>query len=475
MIRLSNSTLHFSCPDTPFVQYESRIDAATNEVKKLAHESGTQSDKFKQAFQSVAGSLKQGRNLASALHSPVELRALALMFNTELASRIELSPLVLQKIRDVRAKPGSLLIEAIYSHYLNQYDQLQDTPAVESWLIEVKKLRGELTENVKHLLGGNGPKWLAEESHRRGRDFDEQIMQVGLDRYQSGRFLSVSKNIYYLEVLRSLRPNESHPILEEMQKKSVYDSRYDENSLLGHQILRILIEKAPVSEVDDAWLNVVLAIGGDPRVPPSHPNYRKWWSQLNSQLKQKVQGWLSKLDLRLFLEALEDFSYQPGNDALKRMYPARKHFLEGLLNKQLVTDTRLYLSPSAESYLKKTYRKEHLPSYSIVTDQGKSLIYVQLGSVHLVEGSHSCQLWIYESLDRTTIDKNRVTYWSLTQGLASQMQAKGLPHKANITHHPALGWQNKAIVALQELSVPISAKDVLTSEDYRAYKRRYGA
>jgi len=478
-MKLSISKLHFSLPDAPLDQYVSRIDAVTSEAKELAHTSGMHSAKFKRAFLWIRDSLRQGRSLSSVLKTPVELRALALMFNTDLASKIDLSSEVLRKIEEIRPKPGTLLVEAIYSHYLVMYDQLQDTLALESWLTKVKGLRGELTEEVKHILGGNGPKWLAEESHRQGRDFDEQVRQVGLDRYQSGRFLTVSKNIYYLDVLRKLDPNESHPVLDEMQKKFVYDSRYDESSLLGHQILSILIEKAPISGVGDAWLNVILAIGGDPRVPPSHPNYRKWWSQLDPQLKNKVQGWLSKLDLRLFLEALKDFSNLPRNEELKRMYPARKHFMEGLLNKQLVIGTRLYLSPSAESYLRRTYKPEHLPCYSVVTDQSKSLIHIQLSGAHLVEGSHSCQLWIYEVLDSSAIvfdySRIRVTYSSLTQGLAFRMREKGLPHKANITHHPPLGWQNKAIVALQELGVPITPKDVLTPEDYRVYKRHYGA
>jgi hypothetical protein len=461
-MRLSISKLRFSLPEAPIAQYVSRIDAATSEAKELAGASGTHSDKFERADLRIRDSLRQGRSLSSVLQTPVELRALALMFNTDLASRIELSSSVLQKIEEIRSKPGSLLVEAIYSHYLTMYDQ-----------------RGELTEEGKQLLGGNGPKWLAEESHRQGRDFDEQVRQIGLDRYRSGRLLTVAKNIYYLDVLRKLQPNESHPILDEMQKKSVYDSRHDENSLLGHQILSILVEKAPASGVCDVWLNVVLAIGGDPRVPPSHRNYRKWWSQLDPQLKNKVKGWLPKLDLRLFLEALEDFSNLPHNAELKRMYPARKHFMEGLLNKQLVIGTRLYLSPSAESYLRRTYKLEHLPSYSVVTDRGKSLIHIQLDGAHLVEGSHSCRLWIYEALDPSAIvfdySKTRVTYSSLTQMLAFRMQEKGLPHKANIRHHPPLGWQNKAIVALQELGVPITSKDALTPEDYRVYKRRYGA
>jgi hypothetical protein len=350
-MRLSISKLRFSLPDAPLAQYVSRLDAATKDVKDLAHSSGTHSDKFKQAFLSVRDSIRQGRNLPSILQSSVDLRALALLLNTDLASKIDLSKKVLDKIIQIRKKPSSLLIEAIFSHYLTYYDKLNDLSDVEWWLSNEKQKRNQLTAELTHLLGGNGPKWLAEESHREGRDFDEQVRLVRFDRYRSGRFLTISKNIYYLDVLRGLQPNESNPILGEMQKKSVYDSRYDENSLLGHQILSILIKKAPISGVGDAWLNVVLAIGGDPRVSPSHPKYRKWWSQLDAQLKNKVQGWLSKLDLRLFLEALEDFSYQAGNEGLKRMYPARKHFMEGLLNNQLVTGTRLFLSHSAERYL----------------------------------------------------------------------------------------------------------------------------
>lgn len=478
-MRLSISKLRFSLPDTPLVQYKSRLDAATKAIKDLAHSSGTQSDKFKRAFRWVGDSLRQGRDLSIILQSSVEIRALALLLNTDLSSKIELTPAVLNRIDQIRERPSSLLLEAIYSHYLKHYDELADVPAVESWLLRGKERRGELTDELTHLLGGNGPKWLAEVSHREGRDFDEQVRVVRLDHYRSGRFLTISKNIYYLDVLRGLEPNESNPILEEMQKKSVYDSRYDESSLLGHQILSILIEKAPVSGIGDAWLNVVLAIGGDPRVPLSHPNYRKWWSQLDPQLKNKVQGWLSKLDLRLFLEALENYSNRSGNDALKRMYPARKHFIEGLLRKQLVTGSRLFLSPGAASYLRTVYKQEELPNYSIVTTESKSVLHIQLGNVHLIEGSHSCRLWIYGELDASAnvfdYSKSHFTYSSLAQGLSKKMLQKGIKHKADIVHYPALRWQHKAILALRELGVPIDPKDVLTPEDYRVYKRQYGA
>lgn len=482
-MRLPISKLQFRLPDALLTQYEYRLDIATENIKKIARDSGTHSDRYKRALQRFSQSLQQGRSLLSVLRSPVELRVLALLLKNDTASIIELTPAVLNKIDQIRAKPSSLFLEAVYSYYLKHYDQLKDVRAVESWLRKGKEVRGELTDELKHLLGGNGPKWLAEESHRRRSDFDEQVQHLRLDLYQSGRFLTVSKNIYYLDLLRGLRPNEFHSILNEMQMSSVYNSRYDESTLLGHQILRILINKAPDSGVNEAWLKVVLAIGGDPRVPRSHRNYIRWWSQLGTELKGKVEGWLSKLDLKLFLEALEDFSDQPANKELKRMYPARKHFMEGLLNKKLVTRTWLFLSYSAEQYLKGIYQPEHLPNYSLV-DGERSLICIQLGKVHLVEGSHNCKLWIYERLDPSAAvfddTKKQFTYRSLTGGLRDQMENLGIYHVADITHTSNYNgnnysWQRNAITALNGIGVQIDSEDILSAEDHRKYKRLYGA
>ncbi|MFQ3324871.1 MAG: hypothetical protein ACI90U_002702 [Pseudomonadales bacterium] len=54
------------------------------------------------------------------------------------------------------------------------------------------------------------------------------------------------------------------------------------------------------------------------------------------------------------------------------------------------------------NYLNGRYEKEHLPDFSIVEDGDKSIIYVDLGNVHLIEGSHPGQLWIYHILHDST-------------------------------------------------------------------------
>jgi hypothetical protein len=292
--------------------------------------------------------------------------------------------------------------------------------------------------------------------------------------------MTVAKNIYFVEQLKGIPVNQPHALLDEVQKPSVYNSRFDEHSLLGHKVLEILISRAANTKVNDSWLHTVLAIAGDPRVPPGNPKYQKWWSQLDKKLHIIVQGWLSKLDLRLFLEALENFSCLSGNDELRRMFPSRKRFLEGLDDKHLVTNTRLYLSRNAERYLRNQYKREHLPSYSIIRNPDKSLIYVQLGDgdAHMVEGSHSCRLWIYRHLHDSAVvfdpSKTSVSYNELTRDLNIRMEILGCGAKAHITHHPNITWQHNALTALNDIGIDIRAQEVLTVEDYKVYKRQFG-
>lgn len=131
-------------------------------------------------------------------------------------------------------------------------------------------------------------------------------------------------------------------------------------------------------------------------------------------------------------------------------------------------------------FLKRKYREEHLPDFSIVDDGEKSIIYVDLESAHLVEGSHQCQLWIYRTLHDSApvlqYEKQRKSYRSLTKGLHEAMDKYGQGAYDHFTHSPTnFSWQRRAVKCLRELRVPVSMKDVLVPDDYRSYVRRFGA
>ena len=125
------------------------------------------------------------------------------------------------------------------------------------------------------------------------------------------------------------------------------------------------------------------------------------------------------------------------------------------------------------------YKPEHLPRFSNIEYDDRSIIHVQLGDIHIIEGSYNCYLWIYHKLDSSAVvfdyTKNSVPYRDLTQGLQEKMERKGIIHTENITHNSTnVSWQNKAIKALNKLRIGIAPQDVLSDEDAMKYKRRYG-
>ncbi|MAQ99727.1 MAG: transcriptional regulator [Oceanospirillaceae bacterium] len=472
--KLKLDQLRFDLPQAVMAPYRDKLEVRTRELDTLARKSGTGSEKFKKAFARFFAALGSRGHIADAITESIDIRALAIALKTRDAVHIKLDSRLLEKVDAIKPRPGSLLVESLYSHYLKVYDELEDLQSVEAWLRQAKTIRGELDENTARILSGAGPKWLVESSHEQQVDFDVQVSRVGLGSYLSGRFLATAKNIYYLETLRTLRPGENHNILHEVQKPEVYSSLYENGTLLGHEILKILISRADVSQIPEHWMNVIMAIAGDPRVSRQSERFVRWWSHIPEELIAKVRGWLSKLDLKLFLEALKNFADEAKQKTsdITRMYPERKRFLEGLLDQQLVTGTRLFLSKSARDYLKRHYKKEHLPSFSLV-DGDKSIVYISLPGAHVVEGTHVCKFWIYKKLSDAAVvfnyNKTEFLYSELTSGMNMNMiRQKVGPCQAAIVHRKE--WEIKAAYELRNAEVEVDAEAILSKEYYKKYK-----
>lgn len=468
-------------PEQLFEKEILNLKNLSNELNVWTNRAGTNNQRFIRALDEVQEAIRFKRPLEEALCSKTHVRAFALSLESDTDNKIKITQRLLDRITQIVIKPTSLLIESLYQHFLKKFDELGDIVATGVWLQQSMKNRRIELNHGSEILSENGPQWLADQAIQQNIDFDQLVRDLKLDRYSSGKFITLAQSIYYLERLKTITLNCDNALLHEVQKPNVYQSRYDSESLLGHKILEILISRAQGTTIDDSWLNVIMAIAGDPRIPKSHQRYITWWSHINPTLIQFVRGWLSKLDLRLFLEALDDFAKTSYNSELQRMYPARKRFLEGLFDAGLINHTRLYMSRSASQFLRRNYDKNHLPNYSLVADGDKSIIYVQLTGAHLIEGSHSCYLWIYKYLDPEVCvfnyDISQPTYSQLTSGINNQMFliSSDMAVKAKITHSPSsFSWQRKALTALRELGVKVTPKDVLSDKDYKEFKQLFG-
>ncbi|SGZ02147.1 EH signature domain-containing protein [Moritella viscosa] len=480
MVKINVTKLSVNIPSSPFGNNLKKLSNCISELKKITKRAGMDSDKFKHSWERIIHAAKNNQQIEKVLNSKIDVRALGFALASEFKSKIEVTPSLLKKVDQITDIPSTIFTEYLFQYYLSEYNRINHLSDVSKWLVSARRKRNLNEWYDNSLISTSGPKWVTDLAISKKKDFDQVISELQLDQFQSGQYMELAQRIYYVEQLKIIPVNQPNELLIEVQKPEVYSSKFNEVDLLGHQILNILIDKAPAQNIHESWLNVIMAIAGDPRIPKSHPRYIKWWNNIPKHLISKVQGWLSRLDLKLFLEALEDFSNSSSDPEMKRMYPSRKRFLEGLYDKKLIVNTRLYMSRKMSSYLKNNYKAEHLPNFSTISDGDKSIIYVDLGSAHLVEGSHSCYLWIYKSLDPSATiynyAKTKESYSGLTSALNYLMEQRGHGVRARITHNPSnFSWQRNAVESLNELGCSISMKNVLTDLDYRVYVRRFGA
>ncbi len=451
------------------------------EQKAIAKKAGTDNPKFKAAWSKLLNLLSRDDFEKYRLENRFDVRALsiALTANSELRRAIRIDKVLLNKVSEILPSGSYLFVESLFQYFLSNFNTLNDPDEIGDWLSKERKRKGLFQSAEEKVLCSEGPTFLAKQAIRLNTNFEQQVKNWKLDLYASGDFIKQSQLIYFVQQLQDIPANQPHELLQEVSQESVASSRYDSTDLVGHVALRILIDRAPKQGVDESWQNAVIAIAGDPRVPKSHPRYMKWWSQLTNAQSKKVQGWLSKLDLKLFLEALEDYSKSSRDDDMIRMFPSRKHFLEGMHKAGTIVHTKLYLSKKADRYIRKNYKPEHVPDYSIVEDGDRSIIYAELTSGHMIEGSHNCQIWFYNNLHETApvlqFGRQSERYRNLTIGLSERMYEYGCEAYDHFPHSPAnYSWQRRSLEVLKGMGVKIRASDVLSENDYSKYKRLYG-
>lgn len=473
--------MKFRLDDSIYRPFMERMTELSQTLTSIAQKAGTGNPRFEAAWQRLHRVLARDKFSEYRVRDRFDLRALSIALGEKRSLRksIRVTPDLLEAIDEITPKPSYLFVDALYQYYLRDLDCLDSPKEVGQWLRNKRELLGTANVHDESILGGNGPKILAIEAIKRSAEFDSEVERFGLQNYAHGDFIKRAKHIYYVEQLKSIPLNQPHQLLEEVCRPDVYESRYDESALLGHKVLEILIRRAPAQGIDKSWQECVLAIGGDPRVPRGHPRFVKWWTQIPQDLIKKVHAWLSKLDLKLFLDALEDYSNTFGDADMQRMFPTRKQFLEGLHDKGAIVHTKLYLSRKADYFIKKSYRPEHVPDYSIVNNGDISVIYAELTHGHMVEGSHNCQIWFYERLHSSapvlSLGSERRSYRSLTKGMDEEMSIYDCNAVDHFPHNPSrFGWQRRSVQVLQAMGVDISASDVLSSENYKQYKRFYG-
>lgn len=473
------------------------IRKAEQKLTSVKRKAGIGSDEFKNAcrrlLEVVLGG--QGQTLPDQIKSAIDVRAFTFLLSSsdEFANKVKLSRVLLDHLLSVRSPLSRLTLTQLIRAFLVRFDQVADNTAIEDWsefikyqLGQIDSGRGssELKSQAKYkdiIFSPYGPSRAVKFARREEIDFDGMLVRFALTGFADGRFLTLCRYQYYLETLKSLPVGEEHPVLAEICKPEVANSPYTPDKQLGHVLLEVLIDRSEGTPISQSWQSTVLTIAGDPRVPKSSPNYQQWWALLGEKRISLMRGWLSRFDLTLFLKVLEQSAKDGRNSDMERMFESRKVFMEGLLKLGLVVESRLFLSGDAESYLRRHFDRKELPEYARVSSQQTSMIYLNLsGKVHMLEGSHSFKLKLFDRLPASAqLSDYGIKVVGDSDLRSSIVYQYGYEFGdsdgyRDLTHDVHLNWQHKAISFLNKNGVSVEPGELISQNRYREYKYKFG-
>ena len=468
----------------------------TETLSAMAQSAGTGSQRFEAAQQALLAAAQRGEQaLYERLRRPIDIRALSSLLGSQgdKARQIQLTPKLVSRLTGPRPQLSTLTLLQLISAWF-RHDRFKNSQGLralgrllQSQLEQRRNTRRTvmLSLYIEHcalLFAVDVVSRLVKRAHASG-NFEKIIEQYGLTTQADSRLVTLARARYYLARLKALPVGaDSPPLLNKVTQPEIRDAPLNgEGELIGHAVLHSLISRADANSVSDAWRNTILSIAGDPRVPQGHLNYLNWWSRLEPALISKVRSWLAGFDLKLFLSALEQYGKDRNDEDLQRMYPARKRFLEGLLEQGLVNNTRLFISPDMEQYLTTAFDKKELPAYAIVSGS-RSMIYLNVAGVHILEGSHNRAIYGVSRLPQASrildFGIRKFHERALGKGLLEQYAAEFNGHRRDqleVRHRSEkFNWQHQVIQYLQLQGVTLDIKKLFTPEDYRRYKRIHG-
>lgn len=474
-----------------------------NEVKELGSNAG-KGDEFQKVLIQLKDMARTANfsDLVSLMQSRIAARALTQLWleDQSVKKRLLNSKMLNSLVLMQKPRLGIIALQNLITLYFKDYDlldllasneQKSLREALELLIKEQLNLRLLDVSNdqprsllfVLHseatwLLSENGPINLVNLTKASNTELSESFVKYQLQGLDVGRYGDVCRAHYYLETLKSIPIGQYDDVLDELLKPTVSKAPYQNEKRIGHVAMEILIDRVN-EDPSEIWQNFIIDLAGDPRIASNAPNFREWWQPLGEDRVNKVRSWLAKEDLRLFLSALDQYGKDTDNHEFQRMFPARKHFLEGLERMKLIKQTRLMLGNTAAYAVKKILGSDLKTSYIQLTGMNdKAVIYIDCGDFCLIEGSHSFKLWVYlappnkliSSYDTRSLSLQALT--TKTSNAYKQTYGDDAPY-VGITHSPNI-WQNKVIAFLASHGIRLNIEALLSPVDYKRYLSRFG-
>lgn len=345
--------------------------------------------------------------------------------------------------------------------------------------------RGDLVESLRGneavVFVPDGPHRLAEWLVARGTEPTSWLRVHSLSGYADSRFGRTTRDAYFLAWIAAadaqiaddtyLAVISKEVVTRQRTETTGVDGRY-----FGHQVLEALATK-DTRHPSAAWLEAVLAIGGDPRMQGTD-QWRTWWARVSPTAVQRATQWMQGVNLRAFLDGVDAYARANGNEGMQRMLERRRTFLSGLYEQDRVEDVRLILGPDIQRWI-----AQNLPAVvssdvahlvgAISSDT--AIVYVNCGGFSLVEGSHNFKLHLYVGGPVPQIADRRQTSFDVADLRDTYPWVHGQTHGRTSylpVAHLGGDWIRKALDFLRSRGVQLDERALMTRDDYADLARR---
>lgn len=464
-----------------FAVFQTKLEKIANGEWAISHASQIGKEELRKK-------LARGDEFSDIIESRRDASLLLMLYreSLDLYKSRPINKLLFQTIEEFKRPISGGLLRSFIKFYLEQYDRFEERELLAEYIfIKLKELltRARVPQDIKRyhddaklLFTRNAVQYFVERAKGGSRKREGLVAlakELKIPHAGNARFFELATQVYYLETLKSLTMGAESPVMAEIKNPSVKESIAVDGMMIGQLAAKILIEKCLHENVamPDNWRDFVLSICSDPRVPRSNRHFAKWWAALDSKLVEAMRRWLSKLDLALFLTLLEDHARRSGNSDMQRMLPARKKFLEGLLEENLVRNSRLILSSEAERSLRRSIHRDNLPVFATLNGGEVCMIYLDLGTGSLIEGSHNFSARVYTDFNIPGLaDYSRSSFYPYQ--ITAQKTFKTIPHNRS----NRVIWQYKLIQTLKSkpIGLNFSPEKVLTRSDWTIYRKEWG-
>ena len=236
------------------------------------------------------------------------------------------------------------------------------------------------------------------------------------------------------------------------------DYNYKDGLKISEYAVRTMIESMMFENTTQdysEWINFIMDMLGDPRTVSLQTAHNVQWNRVGEKYKDFLIGYLSREDLGLFLETLSS----PEHDDI---YKYRKAFWKPFA--KYVRFTKLFITKHEYMQLSDNMRRRFSLSnnsaYSFISDRERSCIYIDLGEIKIIEGTHNVMVRLYSDVP-ISLNKRQYDYTDFyNPAKASNAMVFYTAHQGSEKG----SWQNKVLKAIKQYkNVDITLRETLYS------------